>query len=55
MSNETLFKATMPPNTTLTSRTASRGWPCAACALMRDKFHQAVAIARSPNLPLVLP
>src|SRR6266581_7055484 len=33
MSKETPFNATMPPNTTLTSRTASRGSrPCASCA-----------------------
>src|ERR1700681_902741 len=33
MSKETPFNAMMPPNTTLTSRTASRGeFPCASCA-----------------------
>src|ERR1700724_2203172 len=33
MSKDTPFKAMMPPNTTLTSRTASRGeFPCASCA-----------------------
>src|SRR6267143_6919538 len=33
MSKETPFNAMMPPNTTLTPRTASRGYcPCASCA-----------------------
>src|SRR3954451_18333475 len=33
MSKDTPFNAMMPPNTTLTSRTANRRyWPCASCA-----------------------
>src|SRR3954451_3846885 len=33
MSKDTPFSAMMPPNTTLTSRTASKGYrPCANCA-----------------------